>query len=115
MIGYAETCDALVVVSRRCVLLVLDAATGQTLWEFTTAESRDLVGVGSVRLVTVDQRTLIVISPNYSTVLTCVDISDPRRAAVRWEHDFGSGIDAGFGPVLVVADAHWGWGMLSWW
>lgn len=94
----------LVVVSRRCVLIALDVATGQTLWEFTTPESRDLTGEGSVRLVDSTGGLILLIAPNYSTVLTCVDLSDPTAIALRWEHDFGSSIDAGFGPVLVVED-----------
>lgn len=105
VVGYTEAANALVVVSRRCVLVVLDAGTGETVWEFTTPESRDLTGVGSVRVVESGGRAVLLISPNYSTVVTCAELSDPGGVTIRWQHEFGTSIDAGFGPVLVVADA----------
>lgn len=107
IVGFVESAShagLLVAISRKRSVLLIHAGTGQVAWRFDEPERRDLVGVGSVRIAETGGRTLLVVAPSYSTVLSCFDITRPESAEKFWEHDFGQTIDAGFGPVVIIAD-----------
>ncbi|PZF84268.1 PQQ-binding-like beta-propeller repeat protein [Jiangella anatolica] len=82
----------------------LDLLTGAETWRGEAPDGTNLGGPGSSKLAVVDGRLLWFAAPGYATAITCRELLPGGDVATRWVHEFDGHYDAGFGPVMVVAD-----------
>ncbi|WP_116948921.1 outer membrane protein assembly factor BamB family protein [Jiangella endophytica] len=96
--------DTGLVLSGERLVRRLDLRTGAETWRDETPDGTNLSGPGSSKLALVGGRRLWFTAPAYATAVTCRELLPGGAVETRWVHDFGGHYDAGFGPVLVVAD-----------
>lgn len=104
VVGDAERGGFVLVLCGERDVVLLAGDDGTSVWEWRAPTGSNLSGAGSSRLVRSGGRDLWLCFPTYSTAGECFDLTSPRSPSHRWTCDLDGVIDAGFGPVVVVAD-----------
>ncbi|WP_053202645.1 PQQ-binding-like beta-propeller repeat protein [Jiangella muralis] len=96
--------DSALVLSGERLVRRLSLCTGASSWAGTVPDGTNLSGPGSSKLALVGGRLLWFTAPAYATAVTCRELLPGGDVSTVWVREFGGHYDAGFGPVLVVAD-----------
>ncbi|SEE87213.1 PQQ-binding-like beta-propeller repeat protein [Jiangella alba] len=96
--------DTALVLTGERLLRRLALHTGDVTWRGEAPDGTNLSGAGSSKLALVGGRLLWFTAPTYATAVTCRELLPGGDVSTVWVREFAGHYDAGFGPVLVVAD-----------